>query len=156
MIIEFAIADAGRELGEKLNELPGEPSIGVFAAGAIRMTYDHEVLDLLGLNWTKMAHAPDDGYRSDVPNQHGFNNNVFWENPPDVFPVFPSDGQCPSEWVPLSGYLDAASDQISRTEKFRATYDLFCDGGDAFYAARNYVSQNLAGGEKGGFRQVLP
>ncbi len=156
MIIEFAIADAGRVLGDKLNALPGSPSIGVFAAGAIRMTYDHEVLDLLGLNWTKMAHAPDDGSRSDVANHLGFNTNVFWESPPDVFPIFPSDGQCPSEWVPLSGYLDAFSDQISRTERFRTTYDLYCDGGEAFYVARDYVTQSWAGGETGAFRKVLP
>lgn len=141
MIIEFAIADAGRTLGEKLNELPGTPSIGVFAAGAIRMTYDHEVLDLLGLNWIEMAQAPDDGYRSEVPNQHGFNSNVFWGNAPDVFPIFPSDGRCPKEWIPLFGYLDAASDQISRTDRFRAHYDLYCDEGNAFYAARDYVAQ---------------
>ncbi len=156
MIIEFAIADAGRVLGDKLNALPGTPSIGVFAAGAIRMTYDHEVLDLLGLNWTKMAHAPDDGYRSDVPNQHGFNSNVFWESPPDVLPIFPSDSTCPSEWVPLSGYLDAASDQISQTERFRTTYDLFCDAGVSFYAARDYVTQSWEGDETGAFQKILP
>jgi len=142
MSIEFAIADTGRELGTKLNSLPDEPSIGVFAAGALRMSYEHEVLDLLGLNWTVMAHAPDDGYRASVPNQHGFNSDVFWQTPPDVFPIFPSNGQCPDEWAPLSGYLDAASDQISQTERFRQDYGLYCDDGDAFYASNDYVERS--------------
>ncbi len=152
--IEFAIADAGRELGRKLNALPGAPVVGVIAAGGIRMTYAGEVQDLLGLNWTTVAHAPDDARIAKVPNHTGFNSDVFWQIPPDVFPIFPSTGICPESWQPLEGFKDKVTDQITRSDAFRDHYELICHEGDAFYASREYLARAWDGRPDLPYRRV--
>lgn len=139
--IEFEIADTGRELGRKLNDLPENPTVGVIAAGGIRMTYTGEVQDLLGLNWTTVAHAPDDSRISKVPNHTGFNSNIFWQDPPDVFPIFPSTGKCPESWQPFEGFKDEVTDQITRSDAFRDHYQMICHEDDAIYVSCDYLAR---------------
>jgi len=84
---EFAAAREGQRAGAVLartaaNVDPGT-TVGVIAAGGIAWTYPGRVVDLLGLNWPKMAHAP--GPREGVRHGHGaFQADVFWSEPPDV------------------------------------------------------------------------
>lgn len=84
---EFDIAHYGRETGRKLNQLFANstpfPSVGTYLAGGLAYTYKGETIDLLGLNNTKMAHAPKEregGYK----NHDAFNKTVFYELMPDI------------------------------------------------------------------------
>jgi arabinofuranosyltransferase len=63
-------------LGEPL------PSIGVSAAGGIKMGYRGQVTDLMGLNFTPMAH-----HGGSIQGEHGhaaFSKEVFWQYPTDL------------------------------------------------------------------------
>ena len=46
------------------------------------MTYRGRVADLLGLNWSEMAHAS--SRRTGVVGHSGFNLEVFWKHPPEL------------------------------------------------------------------------
>ena len=84
---EFDIAQYGRETGRKLNLLFEDqqnlPSVGTYLAGGLAYTYKGNTIDLLGLNNTRIAHAPKDrqgGYK----NHDAFNKKVFYELVPDI------------------------------------------------------------------------
>ena len=138
---EFGIAEDGRLGGTILNTLPGKPVVGVVAAGGIRMGYDGDVQDLMGLNWTVMAHAEPDDMSSEVINHTGFNQNVFWISPPDIF--VPRSVECPDNWVPLDGFLDNVTDGVSNSPAFRDLYALTCYQGLVFHVSYAYL-QGLA------------
>ena len=149
---EFTIAEDARVLGSTLNELPGEPSVGVVVAGGIRMTYEGEILDLLGLNWVAMAHAPDDEVRHGYANHQSFNTNVFWQSPPDIF--VPYTGECPSAWQPMPGFYNRVTDRVSEEAAFAERYDLYCHKGAVLYVARDYVERVKAAGHAFDFHRV--
>jgi hypothetical protein len=138
---EFGIAEDSRLQGTILNALPGKPVVGVVVAGGIRMGYDGDVQDLMGLNWTVMAHAEPDDLSSGVINHSGFNQNVFWISPPDIF--VPRSVECPSNWVSLDGFLDRVTDEISNSPAFRDQYALTCYQGLVFHVSYAYL-QGLA------------
>jgi arabinofuranosyltransferase len=79
---DFTLARDGRRIGDLLNTLPERPEVGVIPAGGIAVTYQGRVLDLLGLNWTEMAHAS--GRRTGMPGHSGFDLQVFWKHPPGL------------------------------------------------------------------------
>ena len=82
---QWDIAGRGRLMGTELQKIfanEGLPSLGVTAAGGTKMTYPGEVVDLLGLNYTPMAHAPGD--RKGITAHASFNKDVFWQNPPGL------------------------------------------------------------------------
>lgn len=81
-IEDFTLAAEGRRLGELFNGLLDRPSIGVLPAGGIAVTYQGRVVDLLGLNWTEMAHAS--GRRTGIPGHSAFDLRVFWSQPPAI------------------------------------------------------------------------
>jgi arabinofuranosyltransferase len=84
---EFRLAEMGRKEGEQLNALFGHlkelPTVGVSAAGGIAYTYNGEIVDLMGLNNEKMAHAT--GERVGTKNHAAFNKRTFYELAPDIF-----------------------------------------------------------------------
>ena len=90
---EFRLAESARELGRRLNALPDKPSVAVYIAGGIAMTYDGPILDMNGLNWTEMAHAD-----RDVRDRYGgFSKPVFYAARPDI--VSPRiDGCADTRW----------------------------------------------------------
>jgi hypothetical protein len=84
--LEFDVAAKGRQAGTSLKELFGEysrlPSVGVITAGGVKYTYPGEVIDLLGLNNTRLAHSP--GSREGLKNHAAFNNDLFFELSPEI------------------------------------------------------------------------
>lgn len=60
----------------------GLPSLGVSAAGGSKINYPGLVIDLMGLNFTPMAHHSGD--KKGVRGHAAFNKDVFWEYAPDM------------------------------------------------------------------------
>jgi hypothetical protein len=81
---DFTLAVEGRRIGDLLNELADQPApdVGVVPAGGIAVSYHGRIVDLLGLNWAEMGHAP--GRRTGMPGHSSFNLQVFWKHPPKI------------------------------------------------------------------------
>ncbi len=86
MDIEFNVADYGRKNGAFIQELfsplPKLPSLGVVTSGGIKYSYAGEIVDLMGLNNTIMAH--NSGDRRGIKNHAAFDINTFYQLQPDV------------------------------------------------------------------------
>lgn len=84
---EFTLAQTGRQEGDKMNKLFASlkalPSVGVSAAGGFKYRYEGEVIDLMGLNNTKMAHA--NKKKIGVKNHAAFEKKIFYQQSPDIF-----------------------------------------------------------------------
>jgi arabinofuranosyltransferase len=83
---EFDLVARERSSGEyalKLfKDLPSLPSLGVVPAGAIKVAYPGEVIDLMGLNNLRMAH--NSGERKGMKNHAAFEKATFYELLPDI------------------------------------------------------------------------
>ena len=84
LMLEFQLAEEGRRMGKDLTREIGSlgAKLGVSGAGGIAYAYQGRVVDLLGLNYTPMAH-----HRGERKGRHGhaaFSADVFWEHPPEV------------------------------------------------------------------------
>jgi hypothetical protein len=83
---EFDIAEYERANGafiqDLFSSLPRLPSLGVIAAGGIKVSYSGEVIDLAGLNNTLMAHNHGDriGYKGHA----AFEKKTFYELQPQI------------------------------------------------------------------------
>ncbi len=86
VIKEFRIAERGIAFGEALDDVVPRPVIGVGPAGGVALAYNGEILDLLGLNWTEMAHA--NPVKQGTRNLASFDRAVFWRHQPDVVAEF--------------------------------------------------------------------
>lgn len=88
---EFNVARSERRNGlfiqELFSSLPKLPSIGVIASGGIKYSYSGEIIDLLGLNNTVMAH--NHGERIGYKNHAAFEVETFFQLEPDI--VWPRD-----------------------------------------------------------------
>ena len=117
---EFRLAERGRELGEKLNECIGENySVAVITAGGIRMGFKGVIYDVLGLNWTLMAHSKKENSAS-LKNHGGFDEEIFWQATPDIaFPVV-ADEYIPN-YKENSRYLNG----LIVSDRFVNEYDLY-------------------------------
>ncbi|MCH9808025.1 MAG: hypothetical protein K0U74_09850 [Alphaproteobacteria bacterium] len=93
IVREYVINERGLKFGEAFNELKPAASIGVGAAGGVALTYDGPIRDMLGLNWTEMAHA--NPIKIGFRNHASFDRRVFWANQPDVVALF--NRQCPTK-----------------------------------------------------------
>lgn len=117
---EFRLAEAGQETGRALAAIFGRerPSVGVYAAGGIALTYPGRVLDLLGLNLREMATAPGD--RLGIPGHAGFNRAVFYRLQPDV--VFPEiDGGAELD-SPADPFATQIVDGLFSEQRFAERY----------------------------------
>jgi len=119
VIREYSLSARGEQFGRYLNSFESRPSLGVIAAGGIALQYDGEILDLMGLNWVKMAHANPvkEGFR----NHASFDIQVFWENPPELFSLFHKPGCDAEEWVELTATRGGLKG-ILASERFRENY----------------------------------
>ncbi len=94
--VEFNVAEYERRNGvfiENLfSSLPRLPSIGVIASGGIKYSYSGEIVDLLGLNNTTMAH--NHGDRKGYKDHAAFEIATFYKLRPDI--VWPI--QVDSNW----------------------------------------------------------
>jgi arabinofuranosyltransferase len=81
---EFTIAELGRDRGRHAEtlfaELPRRPSIGAITVGGLKYTYSGEVIDLMGLNNTRMAH--NNGTRIGIRSHAAFEKQTFYELSP--------------------------------------------------------------------------
>jgi arabinofuranosyltransferase len=90
---EYRIVEKDAQIGQLLNDwFPDSqaPSIGVLSAGAIAFEYNGIVWDLMGLNFSDMAHSPGD--KKGQKNHAAFNKDIFWQVTPDIFLPYISTG----------------------------------------------------------------
>ncbi|HLO29244.1 MAG TPA: hypothetical protein VK249_08925 [Anaerolineales bacterium] len=84
--IEFSVANYQRKNGafiQKLfSTLPQLPSLGAITTGGIKYSYEGEIVDLMGLNNTLMAH--NHGDRKGIKNHAAFDIPTFYQLQPDV------------------------------------------------------------------------
>jgi arabinofuranosyltransferase len=84
--IEFEVADYGRKNGALIQQLflslPELPSLGVVTSGGIKYSYDGEIVDLMGLNNTIMAH--NHGDRKGIKNHAAFDIPTFYRLQPEI------------------------------------------------------------------------
>jgi hypothetical protein len=84
--IEFKVANYGRKNGafiqQLFSSLPKLPSLGVVTSGGIKYAYEGEVVDLMGLNNTIMAHNRGD--RKGIKNHAAFDIDTFYQLQPDI------------------------------------------------------------------------
>ena len=83
---EFEIAAAGRRLGERANivfgGLDSRPGIATITMGGIKYAYEGDVIDLMGLNETRMAHNDED--RIGFSSHAAFEVQTFFELNPTL------------------------------------------------------------------------
>ena len=90
---EYRIVEKDTQIGQLLNDWFSQaqaPSIGVLSAGAIAFEYHGVVWDLMGLNFSDMAHSPGD--KKGQKNHAAFNKDIFWQVTPDIFLPYISTG----------------------------------------------------------------
>ena len=84
--VEFRMADYGRKSGAFIQELfeplRDLPAMGVVTSGGIKYAYSGDVVDLMGLNNTIMAHNPGD--RKGIKNHAAFDIATFYRLQPTV------------------------------------------------------------------------
>jgi hypothetical protein len=114
---EFEIADGGRLLGNKLNDIFEEfelaPTVGTITAGGIARTYKGTIYDLMGLNNSQMAHGSKD--------REGFRNHAIFDK--DIFLSWSVDVLLVS---PNSWGMDVALKGISSDDQFASKYQYGC------------------------------
>jgi len=74
--------DKGLKLNKFFESMSNLPSLGVVAAGGIKMTYKGDVNDLLGLNNVEMAHA--NPIKIGVKNHAAFEKEIFYKQQPEM------------------------------------------------------------------------
>lgn len=84
--VDFRIAVYGRKNGafiqKSFSSLSKLPSLGVVTSGGIKYSYPGEIVDLMGLNNTIMAHNPGD--RRGIKNHAAFDIPTFYQLQPDI------------------------------------------------------------------------
>jgi len=127
--VEFQIAASGRQRGDLLNKIFAEEkvSLGVGTAGGIGLTYQGQVIDLLGLNNIAMGHSPGD--RKGGKNHAAFNKGIFFELLPDMVrptliqPHQPVPQDLEQFLPPADGFWDTALDGMERSSsRFHQLY----------------------------------
>jgi hypothetical protein len=109
---EFALVATGTAFGSYLNTADPRPVIGVGPAGGIALAYDGPIRDLLGLNWTEMAHA--NPVKVGMRNHASFDLATFWKHQPDVVATF--NRSC-TRATPDGGF-----DGLFQMDDFRAAF----------------------------------
>ena len=128
--LELRIAEKGREMGEILNRYPGQPSIGIVAAGGVAMTYQGHIYDLMGLNWVDMARAGRD-QDSVYINHDGFSKDVFYATLPQI--MHPQFGACDQQSYDTNPFFSKVLRGLFREAEFQALYTFDCFEGLRFY-----------------------
>lgn len=100
----------GAALAAALPATLAPPSLGVLAAGGIALSYPGPRLDLLGLNWTEMAHKNPD--KTGLKSHASFDADTFLAHAPGLVQL-----SCP-----ISPFEDAVTRGIVGTDRFRALY----------------------------------
>ena len=140
------VAKNERATGQHLEELfGGELSVSVIAAGGIRMTYSGMIYDLLGLNWTEMAHS----YTSDTSlaaSHGGFNPDLFMRTKPDIFAPYLMSCEIAQTIQYLLAIEEELTKNITDTQEFSSLYQIYCDEVVTMYALRSLDDVMLKAG----------
>ncbi len=120
---EYRLAERGRRLGAVLNaalHAQPRPRVAAIAVGGLGFGYEGRVVDLMGLNWTAMAHAPGD--RKRMRNHAAFEPAVFWREMPEIVTpnllMFRPETACDLH----DPFADLVLDRFLDTRRFRAHY----------------------------------
>jgi hypothetical protein len=122
---EFDIAAAGRQQGHRINLLFGDrplPDIGAISVGGLKYGYDGHVIDLMGLNHTKMAH--NGGDRVGLRSHAAFERGTFYELHPTIvmpLPQYSADLGSAEQRIP---FVDMALKGLMQEVRFRSLYAL--------------------------------
>jgi len=133
---EFRAATNGQRVGHALTQtLKGKeaalPTLGVIGAGGTAWAYEGPVLDLLGLNWTRMAHSNAD--RRGIRTGHGaFSADVFWSQPPELLVLGLQNGATCGPNTPSRALENAMVTQylrgLTETTRFKERFEAGCLG----------------------------
>ena len=147
---EFDIAEAGRQQGHRINLLFENvhplPDIGTISVGGFKYAYDGYVIDLMGLNNTKMAH--NGGDRVGLRSHAAFERRTFYElKPTIVMPLVQYSLELRMADQRVS-FVDIALKGVLQEKHFRDVYRLAevrktTPGGSVALAAwydRNFLS----------------
>jgi arabinofuranosyltransferase len=142
---DFSLAADGRRIGNLLSEL-GDPraDVGVLPAGGIAVTYQGRIVDLLGLNWSEMAHAS--GRRVGMAGHSAFNLDVFWKHPPELMlPELSKPTGLQNEKAVPANFEIWVLQGLLNQRQFRDEYSpvlVHVGGGTVFaYARESFVSR---------------
>ncbi len=127
---EFDIAKVGRVIGREANGLfDGDehlPTIGTITVGGLKYAYDGDVIDLMGLNNTRMAH--NGGARIGLRSHAAFEKHTFYELEPMLLvPLvqFSGDLSTLEAGNPVTGVaLTLMLKGLLNDEQFRRKYQL--------------------------------
>jgi hypothetical protein len=126
---EFRLAEESRAIGHALNAFADRPSVAVYIAGGIAMTYEGPIYDMLGLNWSAMARAD----RSHQNEYGAFSKPVFYEAAIDI--VNPQFDACSGDWA-QNPNVNRIFDDLFLEERFNDVYVLDCVDGMSFFRRR--------------------
>ncbi|UWQ21557.1 hypothetical protein [Jannaschia sp. W003] len=116
---EFVLNAQGIDFGTFLDGVAPRPSVGVGPAGGIALSYDGHIYDLLGLNWTEMAHAKP--IKVGMRNHASFDKATFWAHEPEVVAIF--NRPCgEGDTQPFWASNDDAFDDLFEDPRFRSGY----------------------------------
>jgi arabinofuranosyltransferase len=142
---DFSLAADGRRIGNLLSALgDSKADIGVLPAGGIAVTYQGRIVDLLGLNWSEMAHAS--GRRVGMAGHSAFNLDVFWKHPPELMlPELTQPTGLPNEKAVPANFEIFVLHGLLNQRQFRDEYSpvlVHVGGGTVFaYARESFVSR---------------
>ena len=145
---EFRIAEGGRKTASLVNDLLGNKySVGVITAGGFRMGYDGIVYDVLGLNWTEMAHSTRSTDTTVLKNHGGFSEEVFFKALPEIFN--PEMKGCDSSIK--DGFFDSEfqlqlTKNVTQSQNFEKLYGIFCNEKMTFFGLRKYSGEFASNG----------
>lgn len=120
---EFFIARHGIATGKAIAlAFPDDepPSIGVVAAGGQAFGHRGRTLDLIGLNWREMAHAPVE--RQGLRGHSAFNSRVFWSQPPEIMTPRLLQREPKDATDIIFSFEAGVLNQIYSTPRFRRAY----------------------------------
>ncbi len=129
---EFQHARKWRDMGSFLSgfweNVQSYPSAGCILAGGVQLKYRGDIIDLMGLNNTTMAHA--DGMREGIKNHAAFERAGFYELQPDlVLPYYIPEFDCDTHTIALymssvsNVWVQMALKNIWDDAEFRKRYD---------------------------------
>jgi hypothetical protein len=142
---ELEIATEGRIVGQQLSEHIDAgvplPTIGVVTAGGTAFAYPGRTLDLLGLNWLRMAHASRERYGA--PGHASFSAKVFWSEPASIMVPKLRTRMPHDAGDACSKFENRVLDGLFSSKRFRATYQGFWfaipEGQIVAYAHRDWL-----------------
>jgi hypothetical protein len=124
--IEFDIAELGRERGSQaeslFSTLDPKPSIGTITVGGFKYAYSGEVVDLMGLNNTRMAH--NGGNRIGFRSHAAFELRTFYELKPALIIPLVQHSESLSAVGKRVSFVDVVLKGLLDDPRFRDTYRL--------------------------------